>query len=143
MEAKDLNGDHVYTRDIAAAANLIAIGAKLRSQMPVTATQRIGRDAHAGDVLFWFENSEVELAGDKKSAAEWLALFLCPWSDFKLSLDHPAAFLKAAAENRKILVAGAKSAQEHPFRVMQRGNRIVVLGAGVSETNARRLLSQG
>jgi hypothetical protein len=140
MRADELNGDHVFTRNIAAAANLIAIGARIRQPMPVTATRAVGKP---DDVLFWFENGPVECGGDTKPAASWLTLFLCPWSDFKLSLDHPAAFLKAAAENRQILIAGAKRAQEQPFRVIQRGNRVAVIGPAVSETNARRLLSQG
>lgn len=135
-----LNGDHVFTRNIQAAANLIAIGAKLRQPMPVTVAQSAGRP---DDVLFWFENGTIECGGETKTAAAWLTLFLCPWSDFDLSLEHPAAFLKAAAENRQILVAGAKKAGEQPFRVIQRGNRVAVIGPGVTEANARRLLNQG
>ena len=73
------------------------------------------------------------------TAAEWLRLFLCPWSEFDLPLDHPVAFLKAAAENRQILVAGVKQAKAQPFRVIQRGNRVAVLGPTVTEANARRL----
>lgn len=138
--SESLNGDRLFTRNIAAASNLIAIGAKLREPMPVTVTKAPGRP---DDVVFWFENREVTVAGETLPAAAWLTLFLCPWSDFKLSLDHPAAFLKAAAENRQILVAGVKRAQQEPFHVIQRGNRIAIIGHGVTEANARRLLKEG
>jgi hypothetical protein len=140
MEASELTGHHVFTRNIQAAANLIAIGAKIRQPMPVTAARSADKPE---DVLFWFENTEITCGGETKPAAAWLTLFLCPWSDFKLSLEHPATFLKAAAENRQILVAGAKRAQEQPFRVIQRGNRVAVIGTAVSEANARRLFEQG
>lgn len=137
---KQISGVHVYTRNIAAAASLIAIGARLRPQMPVTATKGAGR---GDDLLFWFENGEIECAGTKRPVAGWLTLFLCPWSDFDLPLEHPAAFLKASAENRQILVSAAKTAQAHPFKIVQRHNRIAVLGPALSEDDARRLLSQG
>ena len=139
LEGKDLAGHHVYTRNIAAAASLLAIGAKLRPQMPVTVSTRGAGE----DVIFWFEPGEVEVAGIKRSVEAWLGLLLCPWSGFDLSLDHPVAFLKAGAENRQILVAGVKQAEKQPFKVIQRGNRIAVLGPAMSEANARRLLNEG
>ena len=138
LDAKDLAGHHVFTRNIQAAAALIAIGARLRPQLPVTATRAKDRPE---DVIFWFENGEIECGGVKRTAAAWLGLFTCPWSDFDLGLEHPAAFLKAAGENRTILVQAVKSAQSRPFRVVQRGNRIAVLGPDMSEGNFRRILS--
>ena len=140
VEARDLEGKHLFTRNIAAAAALISIGAKLRSQMPVTVTKSAGKP---DDTVFWFENAAIDVAGVVRPVEAWLTLFLCPWSDFDLPLDHPAAFLKAAAENRSVLVSAVKTAQAQPFRVIQRGNRVAVLGPGLSEHDARRLLSQG
>jgi hypothetical protein len=144
MEGKELAGHGLYTRDIAAAAAMIAIGCKLRDEMAVTATKT--GEGPAGDVIFWFQEQEVQCplpAGEIKAASWWLAQLLCPWSDFKLSLEHPVAYMKAAAENRKNLLGAVKSALENPFRVIQRGRRIAVLGPAVTEANARRLLNQG
>ncbi len=130
----------MFTRNIQAAANLIAIGAKLREAMPVTAVRAVGKP---DDVLFWFEPGNVTCANHTASATEWLRLFLCPWSEFGLSLDHPVAHLKAAAENRQILVAAVKSQKENPFRVIQNGNRVAVMAPAMTQANAKRLLRDG
>src|SRR5580700_10635216 len=129
MDLETINGTHVFVRDVAAASALIAIGAKLRQQMPVTAASVGG---HA-QITFWFDQGNVECGGVTKSVSEWLRLLLCPWVDFRLPLEHPVAFLKAAAENRKSLLPAIKSAEEKPFRIAQRGNRIIVVGADVSD----------
>lgn len=140
IEGRDLEGHHVFTRNLAATASLLALGAQFRAQMPITVTKAAGKP---DDILFWFESTPITVAEVTKPAEAWLGALICPWQAFDLSLEHPAAYLKAAAENRSILVSAVKRAQEHPFRVIQRGNRVALIGPGLSERNARRLLSQG
>ena len=141
MEVKDFNpGDHVYTRNIQAAADLLAIGCPLRDPMGLTVTETADRRR---DVIFWLENREIECGGLKFTTSKWLQLLSVPWNQFDVSLEHPIAMMKAAGENRQVLVRAVKMASERPFRVIQRGNRVVVIGPDVSETNARRLMSQG
>lgn len=139
MQSKDFEGRHVFTRSIAAASALVALGIPLREQLPVTVT----REGPKEDTVFWFRHGPVQIAGLTLGAGEWLRLLLCPWPEFKVSLDHPVAYLKASAENRQVLLKGVQSAQGRPFRVVRRPNRTVVIGAGVSEENARRLINQG
>jgi hypothetical protein len=141
MEAKDFNpGDHVYTRNIQAAADLLAIGCPMRDPMGLTVTETAD---HRRDVIFWLENRKIVCGGIELATADWLKALLVPWAEFKLSLEHPIAMMKAAGENRQVLVRAVKAASDHPFRVIQRGNRVVVIGPAVSEENARRLMSQG
>ncbi len=105
--------------------------------MPVTATRKHGQP---DQVIFWFEPGDVEIAQTRMTVDQWLKAFLCPWDEFKLSLDHPAAYLKAAGENRQNLLSYVKDAQAHAFRLVQRGNRTVVASAGMTEANLRRLV---
>jgi hypothetical protein len=142
----ELNSRHVFTRSIAAASSLLAIGAKLRPMMPVTVVE----DRGSKDTLFWFEPEAIEVAGVRLATGQWLGLLLCPWPEFMACkelgaapLDHPVAFLKASAENRSVLVAGVKTASGKPFRVIRRGSRTIVIGADVSEENQRRILQRG
>lgn len=132
------DSQHVFTRSIAHASSMVALGIPLRPEMPVTVTKEAGKE----DILFWFEPGSVTVEGLALPAREWLRLLMCPWSDFKVSLEHPVAYLRAASENRQVLLAGVKTAQGRPFQVFKNGNRTVVIGAGVSEQSARRLLSQ-
>lgn len=138
MDGKDLEAKHVFTRQIHAAAALIAIGAKLRQPMPVTAT--LGTKGE--EIVFWFEPAEIECGGEKKSVGEWLELLTCPYEKFPLGPDHPISYLKAVDVNRQVLLTGVKTARQKPFRVVQRGRRIVVLGADVSDERARQLINQ-
>lgn len=134
----EIRSHGVYTRSIAHAAALIAIGAKLREKLPITCVKGDGRDGY----LFWFEEHEVKVGEHWKLTSRWLHLLACPWAEFDLSLDHPIAFLKAADENRQSLLAGVKSAGDHPFRVVRQGNRVVVVGSQVSPDKLQRLLNQ-
>ena len=139
MNEQDFKRQHVYTKDIAAAASLIEIGCQRREQLPITS---VISEKGGKEVIFWFEHGEVIVGGIKKTTLDWLRLLTCPWADFtkELSLDHQVAHLKAHAENRKVLARAAKDAERFPFRIIQQGNRVAVVGANVSEANRRRLL---
>lgn len=143
MQSRDLESRDLYTPNIAAAASLVAIGGKLREPVPVTVTVEGDRE----QVLFWFQQGDIECGGMRNPAGFWLEALTCSWADFGaklgLNLEHPIAFLKASAENRSVLVAGVKRARGKPFRVVRKDNRIIVVGADTSEESMRRLLAHG
>lgn len=146
MEPEQLNSRYVFTRNIAAASSLVSLGVKLRPALPVTVTE----DGGNRDTLFWFEGGNVEVAGVSLGAASWLWLLLCSWAEFTACkdlgahpLDHPVAYLKAAAENRAVLLTGVKTAAGKPFRVVRQAGRTIVIGADVSESGRREILQRG
>lgn len=140
MTEADFKGTHCYTKSIAAASALIAIGAKIR---PINGVTFHKNGSASGELIFWFEAGQIEIAGVAHPVGTWLAKFLSPWVDFGLSLDHPWAFLKAAAENRQTLLPAVKMAQDHPFRVLQKNGRAIVVGSKVSDEQIRKLVNQG
>jgi hypothetical protein len=44
--------------------------------------------------------------------------------------------------NRQVLLGGVKTARSKPFRVVQNGRRVVVVGADVPESRVAELLSK-
>lgn len=140
MDAPELRIAHIYTPKIAAASGLIALGYKLREKMPVTVTQRQGRP---NEVLFWFEDVSIDQTGVILTTRQVLELLVNGWDRFRLPHTHPIAYLKAADENRQVLLSGVKQAETTPFKVMQNGNRVMVIPPGMSQQQATRLYTEG
>ena len=115
------------TGDIKLASILVALGAPMRSEDPVTCVveNRNGKDFK--QFTFWFDTSLPEhqrLIRDTIKAYDAAR----DWKNLILDKDHPLYWMKGVLENRERLLGWIRD-EVQPMKILNVGTKTVLIGA--------------